>query len=184
MEDIFVEKFLLNMPVECLLLTERSSVRLVFGEPILAPTPLWAAFVAGALLIAAGLAATAAYYLASVEPAQLPEGPALCKGSRTVAWLFLMAAVSTGIAWTRLPDSPNLVAPEITLRVLHFAMRVLNAAICIQLVMLKRRDYEDPERFPLDIGVLSVFGSRTTVFASILDSAERQLVSICALPGR
>ena len=86
-----------------------------------------------------------------------------------------MAAVSIGIAWRRLPVSPNLAAPEITLRVLHFAMRVLNAAICIQLVMLERREYEDPESFPLDIGVLSVFGSRTNVFASILDSAERQL---------
>ena len=34
---------------------------------------------------------------------------------------------------------------------------------------------EDPRRFPLDIGVLSVFGSRNNIFGSVLDSAERQL---------
>ena len=41
--------------------------------------------------------------------------------------------------------------------------------------MLKRREDEEPQRFPLDIGVLSVFGSRNNILASVLDSAERQL---------
>ena len=38
-------------------------------------------------LVAAGLAATAVHYLAEIDPAQLPEGPGLCRGARVMAWL-------------------------------------------------------------------------------------------------
>ena len=139
------------------------------------PTPKWAMIIAGLFLVAAGLAATAAHYLASVDSVQFPEGPDLRKGSRTVAWLLLMTAVSVGVAWRGLPVSPDWVVPEIILRIMHFALLALNAAICIQLVMLKRRDDEEPQRFRLDLGVISAFGSRNNIFASVLDSAEQQL---------
>ena len=139
------------------------------------PTPKWAVIVAGLCLVAAGLAATTAHYLASVDPAHFPEVPALRKGSRTVAWLLLLTAASIGIAWRGLPVSPNWVAPEIALRIMHFAVLAFNAAICVQLFMLKRQEDEELQRFPLDIGVLSVFGSRNNILASVLDSAERQL---------
>lgn len=139
------------------------------------PTPKWAVIVAGLCLVAAGLAATTAHYLASIDPAHFPEGPALRKGSRTIAWLLLVTAVSVGIAWRGLPVTPNWAAPEITLRILHFAVVALNAAICFQLVMLKRIEDEAPQRFPLDIGVLAILGSRNNILASVLESAERQL---------
>lgn len=150
-----------------------SVLRLDLYLPV--PTPKWAEIVAGLFLVAAGLAATAAHYLTSVDPVQFPEGPELRKGSRTVAWLLLIAAVSVGIAWRGLPVSRNWVPPEIILRIMHFAVVVLNAAICFQLVMLKRSQNEEPQRFSLDIGVLSVFGSRNNILASVLDSAEQQL---------
>ena len=76
--------------------------------PTSVPTPKWAVIVAGLFLVAAGLAATAAHYLASVDPVHFPEGPALRKGSRTVAWLLLMTALSVGIAWRGLPGQPKL----------------------------------------------------------------------------
>ena len=73
--------------------------------------PLLVAGIAAALcLVAAGLAATAVRYLADIEPAQLPEGPGLCRGARIVAWILVLAAVSIGLAWA---------GQQTVLRILH-----------------------------------------------------------------
>lgn len=135
------------------------------------PSLLWPAAAVGVCLVAAGLAATAAHYLGSAEPARFPETPALCRGARVVAWLMLLTAASIGLAWGGISLSFGWAPSEIALRIVHFALLAFNAAICVRLLMLKPR----PREFPLDIGVLSVFGSRNNILASVLDSAERQL---------
>ena len=140
------------------------------------PTPLWAAIVAGLCVIAAGLAATAAHYLASVDPAQLPESPALCRGSRVIAWLLLMTAVSIGLAWRGLPISLDWLAPRITLRLDAFCRAgVRYSGLYRAPDAQSGGEMRSCRRFPLDIGVLSVFGSRNNILASVLDAAERQL---------
>ncbi len=139
------------------------------------PTPPWALTVAAFCVVAAGLAATAAHYLGRVEPARFPESPALCRGARVVAWLMLLCAVSIGLAWQGPLTATSWAALRTTLRVMHWALLAFNAAICFGLLKLWRPEDEALRRFPLDIGVLSVFGSRNNILASVLDSAERQL---------
>jgi len=128
------------------------------------PHPAPAAIAAALCLIAAGIAATAVRYLGDIEPSRLPESPALRRGARVVAWMLVLAALSVGLAWFDLRTG---------LRVLFFAVMAVNAAICYGLFTIKSP--ADSAVFPLDIGVLSVLGSRNNIFGNILDSAERQL---------
>ena len=62
-------------------------------------------------LVAAGLAATAAHYLADVEPIRFPEALGLSRGARVVAWILVTAAASMILAWA---------GQQTILRVLHF----------------------------------------------------------------
>jgi regulator of protease activity HflC (stomatin/prohibitin superfamily) len=128
--------------------------------PYPVPAVIWGAL----CLIAAGIAATAARYLGDIEPEQLPEGPALRRGARVVAWMLVLAAISVGLAWADL---------RVGLRVLFYAVLAVNGAICFGLFTVKSP--KDSAVFPLELGVLSVLGSRNNILASILDSAERQL---------
>ena len=128
------------------------------------PHPVPAAIAAALCLIAAGIAATAVRYLGDIEPSQLPESPALRRGARVVAWMLVLAALSVGLAWFDLRTG---------LRALFFVMMAVNAAVCYGLFIIKSP--ADSAVFPLDIGVLSVLGSRNNIFGNILDSAERQL---------
>jgi hypothetical protein len=128
--------------------------------PYLVPAALAAAL----CLIAAGIAATAVRYLGEIEPAHLPESPALRRGARAVAWILVLAALSMGVAFADWRTA---------LRILFYAVVAVNAAICYGLFTIKSPS--DSAVFPLDIGVLSVLGSRNNILASILDSAERQL---------
>ena len=139
------------------------------------PTPSWAWIVAAGCVVAAGLAATAVHYLGSIEPARFPESPALRRGTRVVAWLMLLCAVSIGLAWQGPLTATPWAALGTTLRVLHWALLTFNAAICFGLLRIRRPEDEALRRFPLDLGVLSVFGSRNNILASVLDSAEQQL---------
>ena len=127
-------------------------------------TTLVAAIAAGVCLIAAGLAATAVRYLADIEPTRLPEAPEFCRGARVVAWILVVAAASIGIEW----------AWQLTiLRVLHFVVLAINLAVCYGLFAMKPRPEEKASfTFPLDLGVLSILGSRTNVLASILDAGR------------
>jgi regulator of protease activity HflC (stomatin/prohibitin superfamily) len=130
------------------------------------PYPLPAGIAAALCLIAAGIAATAVHYLGEIAPAEFPESPALRRGARACAWILVLAAVSIGVAWLDM---------RTVLRILFFAVLTVNAAICYGLFTVKAAHEKSSAVFPLDIGVLSVLGSRTNIFGSILDSAERQL---------
>jgi regulator of protease activity HflC (stomatin/prohibitin superfamily) len=129
--------------------------------------PLLVAGLAAALCLgAAGLTATAVRYLDDIDPAQLPEAPGLCRGARIVAWILVLAAVSIGVAW----------AGQLTaLRILHWVVLAVNAAVCYGLLAGNARQDLAPETFPLDLGVLSTLGSRTNILGSVLDAAEQQL---------
>ena len=123
------------------------------------------AMAAAACLIAAGLAGTAAGYLTAVDPAQLPEAPGLTKLARVAAWILVTAGASIGLQW---------VGQQTIVRILHFAALAVNAALCVGLVTVERPKGE-PKVWRLEMGVLSMLGSRPNILASILDAAERQL---------
>ena len=112
------------------------------------------------------MASTVVHYLTDIDPLQLPEGPALARGARVVAWIFVIASVSIGLAWAGRQSSP---------RILHVIVMWLNLAVCYDLLRFKPRTHEMVDSFPVDFGALSVLGSRAKILASILDSAERQL---------
>jgi regulator of protease activity HflC (stomatin/prohibitin superfamily) len=139
---------------------------LMFSAPAIAPSPLVAGIAAGLCLVAAALAATAARYLANLEPARFPEVPGLLQGARMVAWILVLAALSIGLQW---------VGQQTILRVLHFILVLINLAVCYGLLTAPQSGDVDVESFPLDLGALSTLGSRTNVLASILDAGERQL---------
>jgi len=123
------------------------------------------AIAAAACWAGAGLAFTAAGYLAAADRVQLPEAPGLTKLARVAAWILVTAGVSIGIAW---------IGQQTVVRMLHFAALGVNAALCIGLFLLEH-PREEPKSWRLEIGVLSILGSRTNILASILDAAERQL---------
>jgi membrane protease subunit HflK len=131
-----------------------------------AGTPLVDGIAVAICLIAAGLAATAAHYLAGLDTARLPEAPGLLRGARVVAWILVLAAVSIGLAWA---------GQQTILRILHFALLGVNAAVCYGLMVGQRPAEEAVEVFPLDLAVLSILGTRTNILASVVDAAERQL---------
>ena len=140
------------------------------------PTPPWALIVAALCVVAAALAATAAHYLGGVEPARFPESPALCRGSRVVSWLMLLCAASIGLSWRGGSIHYDWPGLQGAVRVIHFALLTFNAVVCIELLTFKRKPREETlPQFSLDLRVLSVFGSRNNILASVLDSAERQL---------
>jgi len=115
---------------------------------------------------AAGLAFTAAHYLGNVEPARFPEAPGLCRGTRVVAWILISAAVSIGL---------GLAGQQSAMRILHLVVALVNGAVCYGLLAMPRSEDQPVATFRLDIGGLSLLGSRTNIVASVLDAAERQL---------
>jgi regulator of protease activity HflC (stomatin/prohibitin superfamily) len=52
---------------------------------------------------------------------------------------------------------------------------LINAAVCYGLLTVRRPAGELSEVFPVDLAVLSALGSRPNIFASLLDTGERQL---------
>jgi regulator of protease activity HflC (stomatin/prohibitin superfamily) len=126
------------------------------------PPALWIG--AALLLIAAGLAAVTVSYLAEIEPARFPEASGLRQGTRVAAWILLLAAASMGLLWARQYS---------TLVVLHYVILAVDATVCFSLLTVKPS--KSPGTFPLNLGVLSVLGSRANVLGSSLDSGERQL---------
>jgi membrane protease subunit HflK len=136
---------------------------LLLDLPAPAPGVTVAAAAAMICIAAASLAATAVVYLEGIESGKLPESAELARGARVLAWIFLLAALSVGLAWAgqqRLMGIPQIV------------IALTNAAACYSLLTTKGR----PDgSFTLDIGVLSVLGSRPNILGSALDSAEAQL---------
>ncbi|HEY4869894.1 MAG TPA: SPFH domain-containing protein [Candidatus Dormibacteraeota bacterium] len=136
------------------------------GFSMASPLSFVAGISAALVLVASGLAATVAQYLADIEPGEFPEAPALCRGARALAWILVLAAVSIGLAWA---------GHQTAVRVLHVPILLVVAAVSVSLLFATRPRDETIETFPLDFGVLSLVGSRPNVLASILDSGERQL---------
>ena len=114
----------------------------------------------------AALVATAVQYLQAIDPAGLPDGPALARAGRVLAWMLVGAGISMGLLWARQATA---------VRVVHTAAMLINAAVCGGLLAAKPAERDGPQTFPVDLGVLSVLGSRPNIAASVLDSAEQQL---------
>jgi len=134
--------------------------------PAAFPSASVAAIAAALCLAGAGLAATGAFYFAGIEPAQLPAASGLARLGRVVAWILVVAALSMGLTWA------GLQAP---LRILHFLVLAIDAAVCFSLVSTKPHLDSGVDVPSLDLPVLSLLGSRTNVVASVLDTVERQL---------
>jgi hypothetical protein len=134
--------------------------------PRIPPSPSAAGFGAAACLIAAGHAATAVRYLKTIEPAHLPEAAGLARGGRVLAWMLVIAAGSIGLAW---------LGQQTALRMVHWTFLIVNVSVCYSLLVMKAPAGEPIAIFPLDLGVLSMLGSRANVVGSLLDAAERQL---------
>jgi hypothetical protein len=139
---------------------------LLLKSPAIAPGPVKAGIAASLCLIAAGLAATAARYLADIDPAQFPESLGLCRGARVTAWVLVLRAAAVLFAWG---NQWSLV------RIVYFIILAINTAICYGLLTTRQPRGEAAKTFPLDLGVLSMLGSRANILASILDAGERQL---------
>jgi len=140
----------------------------VLEPPTLLPYVVgpWKAAIAGVIWVcAAGLAAAAARYLGNIDAAALPEASALCRGARVVAWILLIGAAS--IAFRLLSQATGVT-------LLHWVVLLINVAVVSGLVWAGRTPAR-AHRAPLDIGVLSLLGSRTNPAGSVLDSAQRQL---------
>ena len=131
------------------------------------PLSLMVAVVTGAcFLIAAGLAAMGARYLANVDTKWLPEGPALGRWARVVAWILVLGASAMGFHWAR---------QYLALVVLYYFILAINLTLCFGFLKAMWTECEGLDVFPIDFRVLSILGNRTNVLASVLDSAERQL---------
>jgi hypothetical protein len=127
---------------------------------------LMAGIAAALCLAGAGLSAAVAHYFADVEPASLPEGPGLCRGSRVIAWILVLAALSMGLEWA---------GQYKILQAVHFIILIFNVAVCYGLFTATPPADEVAQSCPLNFGVLSTLGNRTNILASVLDAAEQQL---------
>ena len=136
------------------------------SSPAATPTVIVALSLAVGCLVASGLAAIAVRYLADVDRSSFPEAPGLCRGARVVAWVLGAASAAEVLAW---------LGQQTIVQVLHFAILAVNAGVCYGLLTAQQPESELAETFPLDLGVLSLLGSRTNILASILDAGERQL---------
>jgi regulator of protease activity HflC (stomatin/prohibitin superfamily) len=121
---------------------------------------------AGACVLATAMAAVATHYLMEIDSPRFPEAPVLARATRVIAWALLLTAASVGLAWA------GRSGP---IRVIHAALLLLNVAVCFELATVRRSPADFSDGFPLDLGVLSVLGSRPTILASVLDAMERQL---------
>jgi hypothetical protein len=142
-------------------------VLLLFGFPASTPPLVTTAIAAASFLVAAGVAAIAARYLGDIDPLRFPEAVQLCRGARVVAWILIVAAISTGVAWA----GQNAIV-----QILHFTVLAVNAVLCFQMFSLKpSAEKKRLAIFSLEIAALSVLGGRANIFGSILDAGERQL---------
>ena len=141
-----------------------------FARPM---SPRFTGLFAGGCLLAVALAATAARYLAELDPTRLPEARGLSRAARTTAWVLLLTTVSVGLRyWSQdLRFESSLLA---VLRGMHFALVAINGAICVNLLLARRQRGVTP-RFPTDLAVFSILGSRWNVLGSVLDAGERGL---------
>jgi regulator of protease activity HflC (stomatin/prohibitin superfamily) len=113
-------------------------------------------------VLAAGVAALAAHYFGTADVAQLPEAPALQRGARVAAWLFVLIAGAAG-------------ALRLNQRVVAWSLHGITLAVvtlaCADLLLARR----DEGTFPIDLRVLAALGRRANLFSSLLDAAQQEL---------
>ena len=128
-------------------------------------TPLLAAGIATASLLGAWLAGAAAGYLAGADPERFPSAPGLARGARVLAWGFIVGAAAVGLQWGGWPNGVQM---------LHGLLLVLNIVVCVEL-WTAPIPAGAPLRFPTDLPIFSILGSRANPLASALDAAQRSL---------
>jgi membrane protease subunit HflK len=121
-----------------------------------------------ACLLAAGVAALVARYLAVADSKQLPEGLGLARGARLVSGVLVLAAGSPWLSWAGRSQLETL---------LFFVAFALNASLIGALISgcWADRQPADARTLPLDYLVLELLGSRANPLASLVDAAERRL---------
>jgi regulator of protease activity HflC (stomatin/prohibitin superfamily) len=140
----------------------------VFGGGLPGPPgPVWqAAVAAGLAFAAAGIAATAAGYFAAVDDERFPEGRGLARAARVLAWLLVLAGIAVGLGWAGYANSA---------RALHLLVIGLEGWICFELVTQGAPSGTGAPRFPVELRVFALLGTRVNPLASVLDAAQRQL---------
>ncbi|HEX3852668.1 MAG TPA: protease modulator HflK [Polyangiaceae bacterium] len=143
-----------------------AAVLLPLLDPAETPSSAWSAGLsAGACLIGAVLAGTAARYLETIDALQLPEAVGLCRGARLVAWTSLLLAIGIALQW----------AGQVTgARVVHYVAVLIDIALCAGLFLDREEKGAGPV-FHLNLALLSIFGSDANVFRSVFSAFERQL---------
>jgi membrane protease subunit HflK len=121
---------------------------------------------AGLCLCGAALTATAVRYLQEIDVDSLPEGPALARAGRVLAWMFVAGAASMGLLW---------VEQKTAVQVLHTSAILINIGVCYGLLTARTPDATARQQFPIDLDLFFVLGARPNILGSVLDSAERQL---------
>jgi regulator of protease activity HflC (stomatin/prohibitin superfamily) len=140
---------------------------LLLGLVPVFPLAFFAAAVgAAACLCAAGLAATAVRYLLAADARDLPEGAALARGGRVIAWILALSGASIALQWM------GLVTPLTPLAVV---VGLVNAAACYPLLATHKATTKPEAAFDVDFGVTRTLGSRTNLPGSVLDAAQAQL---------
>jgi regulator of protease activity HflC (stomatin/prohibitin superfamily) len=140
----------------------------VFTRAFSGPPPsAWAAAIsAGLAFVAAGIAVTAARYFAVVEVERLPEGLSLSGAGRVLTWLLVLVGTAVGLLWAGYANAA---------RALHVLVLGVEACICLELFTGGHTTGADVPRFPIELRVFSLLGSRANPLASLLDAAQRQL---------
>jgi membrane protease subunit HflK len=109
--------------------------------------------------LSAGVAALAAHYFGTTD---LPEAPALQRGARVAAWLFVLIA---GEVFAMRFNQRGLVWA------LHGITLAIVALVCVELLSTRRAS----RAFPVDLRVLAALGRRANLFSSLLDAAQEEL---------
>ena len=131
------------------------------------PPSLPVSVVAAALaLAAAGLSATAAGYLAGVDPEQFREGLGLSRGARVLGWILALAALAIGLA---------AAGCDGAVRAIHVVVVVVEGVVCLELFRSTPLSGAGASRIATELGVFRALGSRANPLASVLDAAQRQL---------
>jgi regulator of protease activity HflC (stomatin/prohibitin superfamily) len=135
-------------------------------SPASPPSLPVSAAAAALALAAAGLSATAAGYLAGVDPEQFREGPGLSRGARVLGWILALAAMAIGLA---------AAGCDGAVRAIHVVVVVLEGVVCLELFRSKPLSDAGASRIATDLAVFRALGSRANPLASVLDAAQGQL---------
>ena len=118
------------------------------------------------LAAGAGLTAVVVRYLTGLSATALPEAEGLSRASRIAGWVLAGAGLTAIFQWLSLDPA---------VRIVDFAVIAINLSICYGLLAYQRAEDGTPDTGSMDLGALSVLGSRTNIFGSLLDAAQSQL---------